>query len=221
MDRPSALARLNGKVLEEYSRRTIEELRKALPLRLALPHIQPVIELNLGKEVTKDALVIRCASVDPARPPEPEAVRQLFMETRRIDDDFVAHAAAFRVRLVVPYGEVEPLRMARITRLMASTGRILTAWSAHNCLRTALRVAYTQIELEATLRQILDLYARETRALTRSVRLPALIEPLRERMAQHLLDVMARASDRLARDIAKGVYRERGATTALFARRLS
>jgi hypothetical protein len=220
MDRPSALARLNGKVLEAYSRRTIAELRKSLPLRLALPHIEPVIELNLGKEVIKDTLVIRRASADPARPPEPEAVRQLFMETRRIDDAFVARAAGFRVRLVVPYAEVEPLRMARITRLMAGTGRILTAWDAHKRLRTALRIAYTQIELEATLRQILDLYARETRALTRSVRLPALIEPLRERMAQHLLDLMAQAADRLARDVARGVYRERD-TSAAFARPLS
>ena len=220
MDRPSALAHLNGKVLAAYSRRTIEELRKALPLRLALPHIEPVIELNLGKEVTKDALVIRRASLDPAHPPEPEAIRQLFVETKRIDDDFVSRASGFRIRLVVPYDEVEPLRVARISRLMAGTRRILTAWSTHHRLRMAFRVAYTQIELEATLRQILELYARETRALTRSVRLPALIEPLRERMAQHLLDVMARAADRLARDVAQGVYREAGSSSS-FARRLS
>jgi hypothetical protein len=168
MDRPSALARLNGKVLAAYSQRTIADLRKALPLRLALPHIQPVIELNLGKEVTKDGLVIRRASLDPTRPPDADALRQLFIETRRIDDEFVAHATAFRIRLVVPYAEVEPLRVARMTRLMGASGRILTAWSTHNQLRTALRVAYPQIELEATLRQILDLYARETRALTRS-----------------------------------------------------
>jgi hypothetical protein len=179
-----------------------------------------VIELNLGKEVRKDSLIIHRASLDPHRPADAAAVRELFIETKRIDDDFVARAGAFRVRLVVPYAEVEPLRMARIARLMSAAGRILVAWQDRVKLRTALREAYTQIELEATLRHILDLYARETRALTRSVRLPALIEPLRERMTQHLLDVMARAAERLARDIARGVYRVGGATASP-ARRLS
>jgi hypothetical protein len=32
-----------------------------LPLRLALPHLEPVLALNVGKEVEKDTLVIRRA----------------------------------------------------------------------------------------------------------------------------------------------------------------
>jgi hypothetical protein len=215
MDRPSALAYLNGRVLAAYSRGTIAELRTALPLRLALPHIEPILELNLRKEVRKDALVIRRAALHPTATPDETAVRALFTETRKIDDDFVARAGTFRFRVVVPYSEVEPLRIARISRLMATVGRILTAWQELGRLRPAVRDAYTQIELEATLRHILDLYARETRALTRSVRLPVLIEPLRERMAQHLVDVMARAAERLARDVARGVYQDRAASASL------
>jgi hypothetical protein len=37
--RAKALARLNGRILHTYSRRTITALRAALPLRLALPHL--------------------------------------------------------------------------------------------------------------------------------------------------------------------------------------
>lgn len=220
MDRPSALARLNGRVLAAYSQRTLTDLRKALPLRLALPHIEPVLELNLRKEMRKDALVIRRAAVDAAVPPDPAVIRELFVETKRIDDDFVARAGTFRFRLVVPYAEVEPLRLARISRLMSATGRVLNAWHEKRRLRFALRAAYTEIELEASLRHILDLYARETRALTRSVRFPALLEPLRERMAQHLVDTMAREAGSLAREVAHGVFSERSALPRV-ARRLS
>jgi hypothetical protein len=37
-----------------FSRRTIVALRAALPMRLALPHLEPVLMLNVGKEVEKD-----------------------------------------------------------------------------------------------------------------------------------------------------------------------
>ena len=53
-----SLARLNGRILNAYSRRTAAALRAALPLRLALPHLEPVLALNVDKEVQKDRLVI-------------------------------------------------------------------------------------------------------------------------------------------------------------------
>jgi hypothetical protein len=209
MDRPSALAQLNGRLLAVYSRRTTSELRAALPLRLALPHVEPLLELNLQKEIRKDRLVIRHVGTDPAAAAAPEAVRALFIETKRIDSDFVARAGGFPLRIVIPYAEIEPLRVERIKRLMSASGQVLDQWREQGRLRAALRVAFTQNELENTLRQMLDLYAREVRALTRSVRLPLLIEPLRDRLAQHLLAIMRGAGARLASDVARGVHRHR------------
>jgi len=207
MDRPSALAHLNGRMLAAFSSRTTSELRAALPLRLALPHVEPLLELNVQKEIRKDALIIRHAGQNGACPAESELVRALFLQTKKIDQDFVARVGAFPLRIVIPYAEIEPLRVDRIKRVLASTDRILGAWREHARLRGALRAAYSQSELESTLRQILDLYARETRALTRSVRLPLLLEPLRERIAQHLLTIMRGAGAHLAADVARGVYR--------------
>jgi hypothetical protein len=45
-------------MLRLYSRRTWSPLRAALPMRLALPHLEPVLVLNVGKEVEKDTAVI-------------------------------------------------------------------------------------------------------------------------------------------------------------------
>jgi hypothetical protein len=209
MDRPSALAYLNGRMLAAYSSRTTSELRAALPLRLALPHVEPLIELNVQKEIQKDSLVIRHAGQYGAASPEGQLVRALFMQTKRIDNDFVARVGTFPLRIVIPYAEIEPLRVERIKRLLSASGRILAAWGEEARLRGALRDAFTQAELESTLREILDLYARETHALTRSVRLPLLLEPLRERIAQHLLAIMRGAGARLAVNVARGVYRDR------------
>ena len=43
MNRARRLARLNGRILRLFSRRTIVALRAALPMRLALPHLEPVL----------------------------------------------------------------------------------------------------------------------------------------------------------------------------------
>jgi hypothetical protein len=209
MDRPSALAQLNGRLLAVYSARTTSELRAALPLRIALPHVEPLLELNLQKEIRKDRLVIRRAGADPGAAAAADAVRALFMETKRIDSDFVARAGGFPMRIVIPYAEIEPLRVERIKRLRSASGRVLGEWRERAPLRDALRRAFSQNELENTLRQILDLYAREVRALTRSVRLPLLLEPLRERLAQHLLATMRSAGARLSGEVARGVHRDR------------
>ena len=57
------LARLNRALLEAFSRRTTEALRGTLPLRLALPHLEPLLARNVAKEVRKDALVIARADI--------------------------------------------------------------------------------------------------------------------------------------------------------------
>ena len=209
MDRTSALVALNGKIMAAYSRRTIEALRATLPLRLALPHLEPVLALNLDKEVRKDALVIRRAgeALTAGSPPGREAIQQLFDATRAIDRMFLERVGAFPVRIVIRYEEIAPVRMQRIESLLRAAYRILAEWRAGVGLRAALRATYPQPDLYRLLHEMLRLYAIETRALSRSVRLPALLAPVRERVAQNLFATMNDAATRLAAELARTVYR--------------
>jgi hypothetical protein len=209
MDRTHALAALNGKIMAAYSRRTIEALRAALPLRVALPHLEPVLALNLDKEVRKDALVIqyageaRTAGSAPGR----EAIQQLFDATRAVDRMFLERVGAFPVRIVIRYEEIAPVRMERIERLLRAAYRILVAWHTGMGLRAALRATYPQPDLDRLLHEMLRLYAMETRALSRSVRLPALLTPVRERVAQGLFTIMNDVATRLTTELVHTVYR--------------
>ncbi len=211
MDRTHALAVLNGKILAAYSQRTIAELRAILPLRLVLPHLEPVLALNLDKEVRKDALVIRRAgeALAAGSPPGREAVRELLDATKTIDRAFLERVGAFPVRIVIRYEEIAPVRMQRIECLLGAAYRILAAWGVAGRLRAALRAAYPQPDLERLLRELLRLYAVETRALSRSVRLPALLAPLRERAAQNLSETMDDAARHLAGELARAAYSSR------------
>ncbi|HEY7658610.1 MAG TPA: hypothetical protein VH881_17240 [Burkholderiales bacterium] len=211
MDRARALAILNGRMLAAYSRRTIESLHAALPLRLALHHLEPLLARNVEKEIRKDALAIGCAAESLARgvPPGREAVQQLLEATRPIDRAFLDGLTGFPVRIDVNYDEIAPIRTQRMERLLEAAYRILAAWRTEGRLRRALHAVFPRPDLERLLREMLRLYALETRALGRSVRLPALLMPVSERAAERLFSVMNEVGARLAAEVVGTVYRQR------------
>ena len=179
----------------------MERLRAALPLRLALPALEPVLAENVDKEVRKDALVIGSAAEALAggAPPAAGAAVQILQESRKIDREFFARGGGFPVRIEIRYDGIEPLRLRRIELGLDTAYRILDAWRHGQRLRNA----FGADELERRLSAILQLYARETQALSHAVRLPGLLAPVRERIALRLLEVMNGVSRGLARDVAR------------------
>ena len=204
-----ALARLDRGILKAYSSRTTESLRRVVPLRVALPHLERFLAHNVAKEIEKDGRVIRRAaqSADGRGTPGRELLESLFAETQRIDRDFLSAAAGFPVGIVLRYDQIAPVRMRRIERLFESSARICAAQGEHRSLRGALQACYAKPDLERLIREILWLYSQEVLVLSRSVRLPALIGPLREMVAQRLVRVMNESASQLAGQAARTVYR--------------
>jgi hypothetical protein len=170
-------------------------------LRLALPALEPFLAENVAKEALKDALVIGRAAAAPA----PGAAREILAAAREIDREFLARIRAFPVRIEIPYERIEPLRLRRIELGLDTARRILDAWRQGR----RLREAFVPKELERRLFEMLELYAEETQALSHSVRLPGILAPLRERVAQRLREAMTDAARGLARDAAAGKRRAR------------
>jgi hypothetical protein len=178
-------------LLREFSRRTVEELRGALPLRLALPALEPFLAENVAKEVRKDALVIRRASEATGS----GVAREILAAAREIDREFLSRVGGFPVRIEIPYERIEPLRLRRIELGLDTAHRVLEAWRQGR----RLRASFAAGEFERRLFELLQLYAEETHALSYAVRLPGLLAPLRERLAQHLREAMTEAARSLAR----------------------
>ena len=175
-------------------------MRGALPLRLALPALEPFLAENVAKEVRKDELVILRAgeALSAGAPPGPEAARQLLSAARAVDREFLARVGAFPVRIDIRYERIEPLRLRRIELGLDTAYRILDAWRQGRRLRDALSAD----DVERRVFAILRLYAEEAHALSYSVRLPGLLAPVRERIAVRLLEVMTGTARGLARDVA-------------------
>lgn len=196
---------MNARLLAEFSRRTTAELRTVLPLRVALPALEPFLAENVAKEERKDALVIRRAAeaLAAGAPPDPATAREILVAARGIDREFLARIARFPVRIDIRYERIEPLRLRRIELGLETTCRIFAAWREGRRLRDA----FGREELEHQLLEILRLYAEETLALSHSVGLPRLLEPLRERIAQRLREAMLHAAKSLARATAIAVQK--------------
>ncbi len=203
-----SLARLNGRILNAYSRRTTTALRAVLPLRLALPHLEPVLALNVEKEVKKDTLVILRAGelLQAGHPDWTLILPQLLAETREVDRKFLSRVGTFPIDIVIRYEEIAPIRTRRIQLLCDAAMKILMARDGHSGLRSAMHATFSQGEFAQLLDQLFRLYAEEVRSLSRSVRLPALLVPLRELIAQELLKVMLGVAHPLAREIAGLAY---------------
>lgn len=209
MPRARSLARLNGRILNAYSRRTAAALRAALPLRLALPHLEPVLALNVAKEVQKDALtILRAGERMKEGPPDwNEILPQLLQATKDIDRGFLGKLGAFPVDIVIRYDEIDPIRSRRLKLLYVASLRLMAACDGGRRLRGALQATFSRDEFTQLLDELFSLYAEETRSLSRSVRLPGPLALLRELIAQELLNVMLRVARPLAAEIAAIAWR--------------
>lgn len=209
MNHVQAMAALNRKVLEVYSQRTTDTLRTVMPLRVALPRLESFLAMNVAKEVQKDAMVIQRVGENVALglQPDRDSASRLFDATKDIDREFLSRAGSFPVGIVVRYDEIALLRTQRIDKLLTAAHRILDAGRAIRGTRSAIHSVYSRVEFERLLQDLLRLYALETQALSRSLRLPALLVPLRERLAKSLYEIMTDTAQRLARELAGCVYR--------------
>ena len=208
MKQARSLARLNGRILHVFSRRTTTALRAALPLRLALPHLEPTLAANIVKEVRKDSLVILRAGqpIPYVQPGLTEVLSQLLDATKEIDRTFLARVGRFPVGIVIRYEEIAPIRARRIKLLYDATSKLLATESALRPLRAALQATFSREEFRQLLNELFRLYVEETRSLSRSVRLPGLLKPLRELIAQELYNVMIGVARPLALEIATTIF---------------
>jgi len=213
MDRAAHLAALNGKLLQAFSRRSLETLRSSAALRLVLPQVEPLLVLNVTKEERKDALVFHAAAAALARGAKPDAqvAARVLEATKEIDREFLRRLDAFPVRLQISYARVAPLRLRRIERLLEAAHRLLARWPPRTRLRAAIRSEYTAEAFEQLIVALLGLYAEEACALARAVRLPRLLAPLTERLARRLDATLSEVAPRLARDATRCVFRHRAA----------
>ena len=84
---------------------------------------------------------------------------------------------------------------------------MLAPWQSTPRFRIAAATAYTREQFETALREILHLYALETKMLSNSVRIPQLFTLVRDKLTGTIYSVMETIADELASELTRKVYR--------------
>jgi hypothetical protein len=128
-------------------------------------------------------------------------------QARDIDQRFLREAAVFPVNIRIEYRDIEQFRRRRIEMLLAAAHAIFSRWDVTPRFRAAVAALYTRAEFEALLREIMQLYGAETRALSRSVRIPSIFNLARDSISDTVNSVMTGVAADLAGELARQVYR--------------
>jgi len=200
---------MNRIMMEAFSQRTVEGLKAYTLFRLALPPFQSFLDINVGKEVEKDRMVIIQAArlQKTGTAPGPDHVDTLLQEARKIDQTFVRKAVLFPVDIQIQYQDIEHYRQQRIELLLQTSCRILIQWQDVSSFRAAVNALYSEAQFRDLLHDMLSLYAMETRMLSRSVRIPHLLTLARDAVTQTITSVMEPEAEALAKSLAHTVYR--------------
>jgi hypothetical protein len=196
-------------MMESFSQRTVQDLKSYALFRLALPPFQSFLDINVGKEVEKDRRVITRAAMVRQSGGEPDAthVAALLQEAREVDESFVRQASVFPISIQIQYRDIERYRRQRIELLLQTSFCILTQWQDTSSFRAAVKQLYSEAQFRDRLRDVLRLYAMETRMLSRSVAIPHLLALGRDSVVQTITRVMEREADALATSLTHTVYR--------------
>ncbi len=211
MNRVKVLCAMDRVMMETFSRRTVAGLKGHTLFRLTLPAFQSFLDVNVGKEVEKDRMVIaRAARIrQSGTEPGPTHVADLLQEARQIDQSFLRKTTAFPINIQIRYQDIERYRQQRIELLLQASYRILTQWQAGCSFRAAVNALYNEAQFRDLILDILRLYAMETRMLSRSVRIPHLLSLARDAATRTIRNVMEQQADAVAKSLTHTVYRRR------------
>ncbi len=192
----------------EFSRRTADVLKANRVLRLVLPSFQSFLDINVRKEVAKDHLVLSCAARLQLSGKEPDDIdcQRLLEDARKIDQKFLKQELRLPVSIAIRYTDIEQFRKKRIQLLLKLSYRTLEQWQKVPRLRDAVATAYSHKQFKNMLMEILDLYARETRALSNSVRTPRLLAGPKASLTKTIYSVMQIIAQDLATELADSAW---------------
>lgn len=209
MDRVTLLCDMERYMLEEFSQRTNETLRRQTLFRIMLGPFQNFLELNVSKEAEKDRRVIQHAAglVQAGTFPTQQDIQHLLAVARDIDHAFLKQTVILPVKLSIQYPLIEPIRQQRIQSLLTETHQLLRQWKGMTCLRNALAIQYDAPQFSKLLYDLLHWYSLETRLLSQAVRLPGLLSLARESLGQTVYVTMESVARQLADELAGRLFR--------------
>ena len=209
MDKTHILCAASAYIMNEFSKRTVEELRHNKLFRLMLPAFTSFLKINVDKEIEKDRQIIlhaRSLQLEDREPTAQDSDR-LLQHFREIDQKFLSDISSLASSIVIHYHDIEHYRRQRIARTLELAFRILKHWQRGSGFRTAIATAYSRAELDSLMGEIFELYISETRMLSESVKIPGKLRFARDALIRKVGSAMEDVAAALTHELTRRAYR--------------
>lgn len=215
MDKTNILCASGTYVMTEFSKRTVERLKHNKLFRLMLPAFTSFLKINVDKEIEKDKqIILRARSlVAEDKVPAEQDTEGLLHEFREIDQRFLREISNLASSIVIHYKDIEQYRRRRIAKTLELSYRILNHWNRGMGFRTAVASSYSRPEFDSLMRDIFDLYIKETRMLSESVKIPGKLRFARDALIRKVDSAMETVAAELTQEIAQRMFANRDPVT--------
>lgn len=208
MEKISILCASSAYIMNEFSKRTVDGLKHHKLFRLMLPAFTSFLKINVEKEIEKDKqIILRAHNLDLGdKVPSEEDTEKLLNDFREIDQRFLKDISTLASSIVIHYHDIEQYRRRRIASTLDLTYRILHKWDRSTGFRTAVALVYSREEFDSLIHDIFDLYIKETRMLSESVKIPGKLRFARDALTRKVSSVMETVAAELTRELTSRVF---------------
>jgi len=208
MDKVAELCSRDKDVLYKFSDLTFRRLRGISHLVRPLKIFQQHMDINVGKEVEKDRLIVEyaCSVFHLGGEIGPAYVDEVFEKTKDVDREYIKKMSLPLVSIEVRYEDIADIRKQRISCLSQAVHSLLSWWDDSGSFEEAVKTTFSAGRFQETISNILHLYSLETLKLTGSIKL---IPPLRKVMnsfSQALFEAMEESTKELAAECMEKIY---------------
>ncbi len=200
MDKARVLCQKDAIMMHEFSRQSLERIRRQHPKIFSLPFFSSYLEANVRKEVDKDSLIIleTADAFAKGRPACDLDLEEIFEKTKLVDRAFLKSLHIPSFALSVKYGDIADIRIRRIWRIARTVYRLLENWPEGKLFDAVARDAYTMDQFKAVILDILSLYSEETRMLSESLKVLPPFQGVIGSATQALFQAMEDAKEGIA-----------------------
>lgn len=194
--------------MNEFSKRTVEDLRRHKLFKLLLPAFTSFLKINVNKEIEKDRQIIlraRTLQIED-RTPTSDDIQGLLQYFREIDRKFLQDISTLASSIVIHYDDLERHRKMRIEKTLDMVYRIFRQWERDSRFRTAVTSIYKRDEFIFLVTDIFKLYINETRMLSESVKIPRKLLFTRDALVRKVSSVMDAVAIELTEEITDWMF---------------
>ena len=208
MDRISILSSKDSALMNEFSRRCIDNLKDHFMFRVFFSVFNDFMDMNVKKETDKDRIIIEnsVSYYETGRNIGDIDLETVFEKTIDVDKKFIKKISILPLSIDVRYNEFKEIRKKRIKIISGVVFELLRRWEDSVPFANVVRDVYTEIRFKEVIKEILQLYNLETMKVTNSIMPLYPINIAKDLLAGTLFNVMEYMKEVTTRESVRKIY---------------